>query len=196
VDTLDLEDYVAGVVSVECPAYWRAAALRAQAVASRTYALANLRPKAAFDLYSDDRSQNYRGLARQFESALAATAATAGQVILYDGRPADAMFSASNGGLTSASTAIPYTRIRPDPFDARSPDADWGPVQIGMSKLLDAFPSIPPNLTNVVVRRNRADRVVSLWFVGTGGAAVQIGGRRFQERLELRSTFFSIALAR
>jgi SpoIID/LytB domain protein len=196
VDTLELEDYVAGVVSSECPAYWRPAALQAQAVASRTYALANLRPEAPFDLYPDDRSQNYRGLTREFASARAATAATAGQILLYSGHPADAMFSASNGGLTSALSTVPYTRTRPDPFDARSPDADWGPVQVVMPALLRAFPSIPQNLTSVTARRDAADRVVSLSFVGSDGAAVTIGGRVFQERLGLRSTFFSIALAR
>src|SRR2546425_578429 len=42
VDTLELEDYLVGVVSSECPGYWHADALRAQAVASRSYALANL----------------------------------------------------------------------------------------------------------------------------------------------------------
>lgn len=196
VNTLDLEDYVAGVVSSECPAYWRPAALQAQAIASRTYALANLRPRAIFDLYPDDRSQNYRGLTREFASARAATAATSGQILLYDGHPADAMFSASNGGLTSALRSAPYTQTRPDPFDARSPDADWGPVQIGMATLAGAFPAIPQDLTDVTVLRDAANRVVSLSFVGANGAVITLGGRLFQERLGLRSTYFSVTLAR
>ena len=65
INTLALDDYVVDVVSSECPGYWRQDALRAQAVASRSYALTSTRPQASFDLYPDDRSQNYHGMVQR-----------------------------------------------------------------------------------------------------------------------------------
>jgi stage II sporulation protein D len=201
VNTLSLEQYVEDVVSAELPGYWRQGALRAQAVASRTYALANLRPGEPFDLYPDDRSQNYRGMGKEFASARAATLATAGTVLLYDGRVADAMFSASNGGLTSAVAPtwggpFPYLVTRRDPYDARSPDLDWGPVRISVATLHDDFPQLPVPLLAVRLIHDDGDRVASLVFVGAAGKSVEIGGRDFQERLGLRSTFLTVVAAR
>jgi stage II sporulation protein D len=200
VDEVGLEAYVAGVVASECPGWWRPDALRAQAVASRTYALANLHPTAAFDLYADDRSQNYRGLARTFGTSSAAAAGTEGQILLYGGRPADALFSASNGGLTSdtgagVGTPLPYLRVRRDAFDARSPAARWGPVEIPLSAIRRAFPAVPTQVVGVRVVRNAADRVAAIAFTGRGGTVVAIGGTRFQQRLGLRSTFFAASPA-
>ncbi|HKI91576.1 MAG TPA: SpoIID/LytB domain-containing protein [Gaiellaceae bacterium] len=197
VDRLGIEDYVRDVVSVECVASWSQNALRAQAVASRSYTLASLRPHARFDLYPDDRSQNYRGLRKEFASATQATEATKGEVLLYRGRVAYTVFSASNGGLTNDTagpwppTTLPYLVSRPDPFDERGPDTVWGPVGIDTQKLDAAFPQLPAHLMNVKIARSHAGRVQAITFVGAGGAAVTIDGYTFQQRLGLRSTYLT-----
>ena len=95
-----LERYVRGVVSAEMPSNWPLASLEAQAVASRTYALAAHAGGAKFDVYSDTRSQVYRGVAAETAQTNAAVTATAGQVVLYGGRPATTYFFASSGGIT------------------------------------------------------------------------------------------------
>jgi stage II sporulation protein D len=199
VNTAELETYVGDVVSAECPGYFAPAALRAQAVASRTYAVANLRPGAPFDLYPDNRSQNYRGLGREYAKGVAAATATRGEILIRGGRPIDAMFSASNGGFTSSTgpgvtTPLAYLENRRDPFDARSPDADWGPVEIGDAALHRAFPTVPERLIGVHAVRDATRRVVKLVFVGSNGSTTEIGGQRFQFRLGLRSTYFSLAM--
>ncbi len=159
--TVPLERYLVGVVSSECFGSWPQQTLRAQAVASRTYALANLNPAAAFDLHDDDRSQNYHGLAREFPSASAAVAATAGETLLYGGRPIQAFFTASNGGLTRTAeeawggTSLPYIVSRADPFDARSPASDWGPVSVSIDKLRSAFPDVPARIMGAIVTHER-----------------------------------------
>lgn len=197
VDRLGLEDYVRDVVSVECVASWAQGALRAQAVASRSYALASLRPRARFDLYPDDRSQNYRGLRKEFASATRAAAATKGEVLLYHGRVAFTVFSASNGGLTNdtsgpwPASTLPYLVSRPDPFDEHGPDTVWGPVGIDAAKLEAAFPELPPDLTSVSIARSHAGRLQAITFVGADGAAVTIDGYAFQQRLGLRSTYLT-----
>ena len=197
VNSVQLEDYVRDVVSAECPGYWRQDALRAQAIAARTYALANLHPGRTFDLYPDDRSQNYRGADKEFASARMAAGATAGKVVLYRGRLIDAMFSASNGGLTSAGApawggAVPYLVTRPDPFDARSPDLNWGPVRIPVAALHAAFPQLPASVSGVRVVADASSRVESLIFTGAQGASARINGTLFQQRLGLRSTFLTV----
>ena len=94
VKTLPLESYVRGVVSAEMPASWPLAALEAQAVASRTYALTAHAGGSRFDVYSDTRSQVYRGAAAETASTNAAVAATAGQIVTYAGKPAITYFFA------------------------------------------------------------------------------------------------------
>ncbi len=105
VQTLALETYVRGVVAAEMPAGWPLAALEAQAVASRTYALtahAGGRSKIGqqFDVYADTRSQVYRGVAAETPQTDAAIADTAGQILTYEGSPAITYFFASSGGRT------------------------------------------------------------------------------------------------
>ena len=199
VNTVDLEQYVGDVVSFENPAYWPKEALRSQSIASRSYALANLRPDAEWDLYPDDRSQNYGGLRKEYKTAVAAAAATRGQVLRYQGQIVDALFSASNGGLSSSNdgvwggTALPYFTVRHDQFDARSPASSWGPVRVSISALREDFPTLPPNVVAITVATNIADRATSVTFVGADGSSVTLDGSAFQQRLGLRSTYLSLA---
>ncbi len=200
VNAIALEAYVADVVSSECPGHWPQQALRAQAVASRTYALANLHPERAFDLYPDDRSQSYHGLHKEFPTATAATAATKGQVLRYHGRLVDAFFSAANGGRTSgvegifSDNPVPYLVSKLDVFDARSPDRNWGPVDIDLAKLHAAFPSLPNSLTRVAVTRFPSGRASSLTFTGLDGSTFTVGGYTFQQRLGLRSNLLTVGM--
>ena len=199
VNALPLEQYVADVVSVENPGYWPQEALRSQAIASRSYALANVKPSSEFDLYSDNRSQNYVGLRKEFRSAVEATAATRGQVLRYQGQIIEAFFTASNGGMTSNTEGIwsgpplPYLAERPDPFDARSPGNAWGPLRVSWSALRQAFPQLPAGVIRVGLTTNGGDRVSSVTFVASDGSSYQIDGTVFQQRLGLRSAFIELA---
>ncbi|HZO33830.1 MAG TPA: SpoIID/LytB domain-containing protein, partial [Gaiellaceae bacterium] len=85
VDLVGLEAYVKGVVAAEVPSNWPAAALQAQAVAARSYALANLRKGGDFDVYDDTRDQVYGGVAAETPETNAAVDATRGRVVLYGG---------------------------------------------------------------------------------------------------------------
>jgi stage II sporulation protein D len=198
VNTLPLDDYVVDVVSSECPGYWQQDALRAQAVASRSFALMSKRSDTSFDVYPDDRSQNYHGMRKEFASAAAAVASTKRQVLFYDGQPVKAFFSASNGGLTSgvediwATAPLPYFISRADTFDAQSPDLNWGPVTLDINQLHAAFPGLPTRIVNVTIARNGAGRVSTVTFVGADGSQLQTDGYTFQQRLGLRSTYLSL----
>ena len=106
VNVLSLESYLQGVVAGEMPYSWPAEALKAQAVAARSYALASVLKGKPYDLYSDVRSQVYAGVAGEKPSTTKAVADTAGQVVLYGGKIATTYYFSSSGGKT-ASAAEP-----------------------------------------------------------------------------------------
>ena len=125
-----------GVVSGESPAAWPAEALKAQAVAARTYAITTDAGGAVFDQYADTRSQVYRGVAAETPNTDAAVAATTGQVVTYDGQPVTTYFFSTSGGETEdvensfvGSQPEPWLKAVDDPFDSVSPKHRWGPFR-------------------------------------------------------------------
>jgi SpoIID/LytB domain protein len=142
VNLITMEDYLKGVVPAEMPPYWGAEALKAQAVAARTYALRKiaLRSGGDFDLEGNEYDQAYGGLTEQWVSSDEAVDATRGQVLTSSGRLIDALFMASDGGHTENSefgfihwnhglrpaANLPYLRGIADPLD-RAPSWQIGP---------------------------------------------------------------------
>jgi stage II sporulation protein D len=195
-----LETYVRGVVSAEIPSSWPLAALEAQAVASRTYALTARAGGSRFDVYADTRSQVYRGVAAETPQTNAAVAATAGQVVTYEGRPAITYFSASSGGHTESveyafrgSAPQPWLRGVVDPYD-QGPLHRW---RVTMS-----FASAAARLRGLVrgsfkgievLARGASPRVLSAYVLGSTGRAV-VSGSELAARLGLYDSwaYFSV----
>lgn len=201
VNTVGLEAYLAGVVPREAPASWPAAALQAQAVAARSYALAHRTPNLDFDLYGDERSQVYGGIAAEAAPATAAVAATAGRVLLYAGKVADTMFSASNGGRTvSAAEAWPglpglppYLVARDDPYDAAaSPYAAWGPVVVPAAQVETAL-GLPGSLVDLSTDSSSSTRP-TLVTATTSSGTVDLSPSRVRTALGLRSTWIDVGV--
>jgi stage II sporulation protein D len=141
VNVVELEDYVAGVVANESIASFQMEALKAQAVASRGYAIANIgrfRTSRNFDIFDSTSSQVYRGVISEHARAVQATTETTGLVSSANGRIIEALYSSSFGGRSEnnewifnfPSTSLPglnpvaYLRgiydgdgIEPDPLD-------------------------------------------------------------------------------
>lgn len=123
INAVGLDDYVRGVVTVEMPAGWPTQALDAQAVATRTYAVASRPVAAGYEVYDSTRSQMYEGVRGETPAGDAAVAATAGQVVEYGGAPVLTYFFSSSGGETESIqnvfglAAEPWLVGRPDPFD-------------------------------------------------------------------------------
>ncbi len=125
VGRVPLETYVRGVVSAEVSAGWPMAALEAQAVASRTYAITAHAGGSRFDVYPDTRSQMYLGKAAETPATNAAVAATAGQIVTYAGRAAITYFYADSGGHTES---VQYG------FPGSSPSRGWSACPIHTTK--------------------------------------------------------------
>jgi stage II sporulation protein D len=195
VDVLALENYLKGVVPAEMPSAWPTEALKAQAVAARSYALANLHKGQDFDLYSDTRDQVYGGVAAESPSASAALAATKGQVVLWNGKVADTLFFSTSGGRTNSAldatgTAVPYLVSVADPYDTLSPYHDWGPVLFDGASVAKQL-KLPPPIASLTTITGAAGRTKSITAVGANDTQATVTGARFRELLGLRSTWFS-----
>jgi stage II sporulation protein D len=129
--SLDLEEYLYGVVPIETPASWPAAALQAQAIIARTYALQKRTLSRAFDLVATDADQRYGGPAAARPASTAAVDATRGQTLAYLGGPASVFYSSCCGGHSADAAelwghaALPYLRGVGDPYCTASPDYRW-----------------------------------------------------------------------
>jgi stage II sporulation protein D len=198
VDAVGLEAYVKGVVPEEMPSNWPAAALQAQAVAARSYALANLVRGATFDVFDDSRSQIYGGAAAETPASSAAVDATRRQVLNYDGEPADTMFFSSSGGRTESATdaigtAVPYLVSVADPYDTLSPYHDWGPVVLDLAKVAKSLHVSAP-IDDIQVSPDAAGRVRTVTVLATGESSATFSGARIRAALGLRSTWFTPSL--
>ena len=194
VNVVSLEQYLRGVVAAEMPAEWPRAAVQAQAVAARTYAVydRDTTNRGHFDVWDTTRSQIYRGVAGEHPLSDAAIAATAGQIRTYGGRPAFTQFSSSNGGYSVAgSSTQPYLEAQADPYDPRT---RWTQT-ISAATLKKVFPGIG-DITGVRVTKRDGKgsfggRATLVEVTGTKGVA-RASGESFRSWLGLRSTLFAV----
>jgi SpoIID/LytB domain protein len=108
VNLINLEEYLYSVVPSEIPAYWPEASLEAQAVAARSYTLANMGrfEGRGFDLYASVRSASYRGAGNEANRTSDAVDATRGLVLYQRESPLNAVYSANSGGYTEDSLSV------------------------------------------------------------------------------------------
>ena len=137
INEVNLEDYIKGVVPSEMPSGWELEALKAQAIAARSYALANLGKRASlgYDLKDTPEDQAYGGASAETVKTNRAVDDTNGLVLTYNYKVVSAFYSASAGGQTvTAKEAwgndVPYIRSVPS-FDDNVKKNGHG---IGMSQ--------------------------------------------------------------
>jgi SpoIID/LytB domain protein len=180
------------------PKTWSAEALKAQAVAARSYALAQRKTTGPFDVYPDTRSQMYGGVSAEAPSATAAVDATSDQVLTYNGKIATTYFFSTSGGRTAASTdvwkgaPIPYLVSVADPYDTASPYHNWGPLTYTAAKLAKAL-KVSGRLLDVATDINGSDRVGTLHAIGANGEK-DFTGEDIRTALGLRSTWFTVGV--
>jgi stage II sporulation protein D len=181
VNALALEQYVKGVMPNEVPPSWPVEELKAQAVAVRSIALTGDVGGNGFDLYSDTRSQLYKGLESEYAATNNAVAATRGQVVMYGGKVAQTLYSACSGGHTESAvnvfgSPVPYLVGVPDPFDSACPLHEWTLKYSGpeISAKLGSY--LKGRLKKVVVtKRGVSPRIVEAKLYGTGGVSTVTG---------------------
>ena len=195
INEVGVENYVRGVVPNEVPASWPGAALRAQAVAARSYGLATRR-SGSFDHYDDTRSQVYGGRGSETTATNRAVADTRHEVVKHNGRIATTYFFSTSGGETEnkefgfvGSSPSPYLKAVNDPYDGASPVHSWR-VRLSDSQMEARLAGLfSGNLRKIdVLRRGRSPRIVRVRIVGSNGST-KITGPALQSRLGTRSTW-------
>lgn len=182
VNVLDLEAYLRGVVPAEMAASWPLEALKAQAVAARSYTLTSLDPTARYDLCATDECQVYRGVEAEHPRTDEAIAATAGVVVTYQGEAARTYYHSDSGGAVASSqevwgTRIPYLVAFQD-VQTSGPHRAWTArldPRLVSASLAAAGVGVGAVTSLRVVRVSESGRVAALEVMGSGGSRVLEG---------------------
>ena len=203
IDTLPVESYLRGVVPLEMSSGWPIEALKAQAVAARTYAIRSISSSGLFDLYSDTRSQAYGGASRERAATDAAVTGTAGVIATYGGQPIAAFYFSTSGGHTENienvwnTAPLPYLKGVDDPYDTLSPYHVWpdNPIRKSASSVATALGAgnVPAGQLQAlyVVKRGVSPRVVQALAISDSGAT-SLSGSAIRTALGLRDTWFDV----
>ncbi len=205
VNEVSMEDYLKGVVPCEIVPSWKSDAIKAQAVAARTYAMfhKNGYRSAGYDMTDDTRSQVYRGASAETESTNRAVTETAGEVITYGGKAIDAVFHSSGGGYTENcenvwGTTVPYLKgVQEEKYAEQ-----WT-----KTATLTSFANVAAvgKLKNIKLTklhigeahkskdRGVSGRVKTVTVVGSQGTKT-LSGDKIQSAFDLNSTLFDISI--
>jgi stage II sporulation protein D len=200
VNAVGVDKYVQGVIAGEMPSSWPIEALKAQAVAARSYALSGTVRGHGFNLYDDTRSQVYNGISGETASTNRAANATKGQVVMYGGQVARTYYSASSGGQTESiqfgfpgAAPLPYLVGVPDPYDTTSPLHTWrktfsqGQIDARLGALLrGSLKAVQITKTGV------SPRIVTANLVGSGGTT-RVTGSELESALGGYSTWMTFS---
>jgi len=205
VNELPMESYLRGVVPAEVPSSWPAEAVKAQAIAARSYAAYRLHPSTGtYDIYDDTRSQVYRGRLVEKAGSNSAVSGTAGVVLRTPGGGiANALFHSTGGGATENNenvfvsatgqkTAGVFSYLRgsmdrrPDgtPYDGASPYATWSTQSYSLAQIQSWFAA--DSRTNVgtlvaidLTDRGVSGRLISVTLIGQDGSTKKVSGSVF-----------------
>lgn len=207
VNALPLEEYLRSTIAMEMSPAWGSSggmeALKAQAIAARSYTLASkaVHTSDTYDVCTST-CESYGGRkvdSKQIEYANtdAAVSATAGRTLVWNGAPILAEYSASSGGYTAPGTSSqPYLASVPDDGDSvpGNPNHDWT-ASIDTAAIEAKYPTIGTLQSIEITGRNGfgdlGGRVTSLVLHGTSGTQ-NVGGKTFRETFGLKSDWFAI----
>jgi stage II sporulation protein D len=201
------DEYLWGISEV--PSSWPAAALQAQAIASRTYAMAKsnqIRKACDCHLYSGINDQSFVGFAKESEPRFGilwkdAVNSTTGQVITFAGAPITAYFGSSSGGVTETSasawgTATPYTQSVPDTGSVDivlNPRFAYWVRELPASLIAEVF-QLPDVVQLQVLTLNPSGTVATISATASSGRSEIMRGETFRSKSKLPSAWFSINL--
>jgi stage II sporulation protein D len=196
INVVSVDNYLRGVLAGEVPASWPDAALEAQAVAARSYALTTHAGGTLYDQYPDDRSQVYRGMDAEQPRGNAAVRATANQVVMHDGQIATTFFFSASGGRTEnvedsfdGAEPEPYLKSVRDRYEGGAPLHRWR-IEYSTGELLSRLHGLVKGRFRGirVVKRGASPRVVLADVVGSGGTT-RVSGATLKLRLALHDTW-------
>lgn len=196
VNYVNIEDYLYSVLGSEMFPTWPLEALKAQAVAARSYALykRSLSTSAVYDLGDTTTWQVYKGVESEALPTHQAVEATAGQVMIYGGKVILAVFHSSSGGHTENvediwKQPLPYLRGVAD-YDQGAPVFEWT-KNIPRSELSRIISGVGNVVEMTAERTTPQGRVVTMLVKGDR-ATRRISGSDLRNVLDLKSTLFVV----
>ena len=195
VNILGVEDYLSSVVGSEMPTKWPMEALKAQAIASRTYALKQ-KGNMLFDIDSTQKNQVYNGLESRTNKTNKAVRSTRSLVLTYKNKLINALFHSSSGGMTENSEDVweneyPYLSSVKD-FDKNNPKLKWQ-TRFSNEQLQNLFPIIGGIKQIEILNITNTGRVKNVKVQGYYGSD-QISGVDIRKKLNLKSTLVRFQL--
>lgn len=201
---IELNHYLYGLVPREMPASFPMEALKAQAIAARTYALKNINKHIndGYNLCDTTHCQVYGGMDGEQERTNEAVDDTKGLVITYNGEIIDALYHSTSGGHTEDSVEawgnyLPYLIGVEDDFSKGTPNSDWS-FTIKSSELNNRLKNSGIHIGDVidmeVVGTTPKGRVSNLKVIGTYGEKI-LNKSQIRQVLgndQLKSTWFTI----
>ena len=196
INYLKLEKYLKSVVGSEMPKEFPLAALQAQAIAARTYALKLLGKNEVFDIHSTQASQVYLGLEAETAKINMAVQSTSKLALFYENKLIEAVFHSSSGGRTENSGEVwkyqlPYLRSVVD-YDQNSTKFRWA-KEINSSELDQIFYDLGGLNSIQIIKRSNSDRVLKIRLYGPKGNK-NISGKTLRRSLGLLSNKFDVDL--
>jgi stage II sporulation protein D len=207
INHIGLEDYLYGVLYHEVSHRWPMEALKAQAIAARTFALYQARQNKMqpYDLRSDIYSQVYGGSASERWSTTMAVNATKGEVLVYNGDLLPAYYHATCAGSTEDAANLWKVDIPPLKgvicnFCVKSPYYKWTkeiPLWSLEGKLRENGYKIDKIASVSILSRNKSGRVDKMEIKDNAGVSILLTGKDFRQIMgpnESRSTKFEISI--
>lgn len=195
INIVNLEDYLLSVLPSEMPSAWPLEALKAQSIAARSYALANLNKHAkdGYDLGSGTEDQVYRGVLQEKERTNKAVQETTGLVMTHNNKIVPAFYHSSSAGYTEAhpnNSKLTYLKSIHD-YDQTSPHSAWR-LSFSAGQLAQSLgPSVGRVLGVMAVERTQSQRVKTLMLMGETTNTL-ISGDAVRKALKLPSTNFNV----
>ncbi|WP_288261848.1 SpoIID/LytB domain-containing protein [uncultured Prochlorococcus sp.] len=195
VNILGVENYLTSVVGSEMPTKWPMEALKAQAIASRTYALKQ-RGNALYDIDSTNNNQVYSGLEARTYRTTKAVNSTNSLVLIYKNKLINSLFHSSSAGMTENSEDVwgneyPYLSSVKD-FDKNNPKLRWQKT-FANEELKKLFPSTGGIKQIEILNITNTGRVKNVKIQGEFGSN-QLSGTDIRKRLNLNSTLVRFKL--
>ncbi|MFC1805242.1 SpoIID/LytB domain-containing protein [Candidatus Omnitrophota bacterium] len=207
VNYIDFEDYIKGVLYHEASHYWPQEALRAQAVAARTFAYDQTRQNSsrAFDVTNDIYSQVYGGRVSERYRTNKAVEATRGEILTYNGRAFPTYYHATCAGHTEDASLLWNIDIPPlegvaCPYCKESPHYSWQRVLSlkEIAEKLSAGGYEIKDIEEIIPLEKDASGRIKLIKIGSSDADLTIAAKHFRRILNpniIRSTNFSVEIA-
>ena len=204
INNVGLEEYLYGVVPREMPSTFSYEALKAQAVAARSYAICSVtrNKDKSFDLYDTVSSQVYGGFDAERDNVRKAVDETRGQILLSDGKVINATYSSSNGGYTADANDVWGAKYKcliskEDKYSINEPNYNWN-FEINANDLINGLKKQGINVNSInqiYVKENNNSKRVKTVAIMDGAKEVLVNNNKFKNAIganKFKSSMYTI----